>query len=80
MTPEEFIEEIQPQFTQGKIIEITDTQGGKPERLADLAVDYPLEGFEGTLKTLEGETYTWSLLEGSEDSWKFHAVPSDRSV
>ena len=70
MTPEEFVEEIQTQFTHSKIIEITDIQGGKPERLADLAVSYPLEGFEG-------DSYIWSLTIGFEESWKFHAMLSD---
>ena len=58
MTPEEFIEEFQPRFTSGTITEIIDLQGNKPKCIADLAIFYSLEGFEGIMKTLEGETYT----------------------
>ena len=77
MTPEEFIEEFQPRFTSGTITWILDLQGNKPKRIADLAIFYSLEGFEGIMKTLEGETYAWSLLEVFEVSWKFHASQSD---
>ena len=73
MTPNEFITEIQ-QFVDDKILAITDLDGNLPKRIAELAVFYPLEGFEGRMQTLDGSSYIWSFHQDFDEDWVFHAT------
>lgn len=73
MTPNEFISEIQP-FVDDKILAITDTNGKLPKRISELAVEFPLEGFQGMMQTSDGSSYVWNLYKDHREEWIFKAL------